>query len=70
MTPDDISKLLNGGAFSIDQFCEAHAITRPTLYRLWKDGKGPRIMRVRHRKLISWEAAAEWRRTCEVEAAA
>ena len=54
---------------SIDEFCEAHGICRATLYNLWKSGDGPRFMRVRDRRLISIEAAADWRRDMEAKAA-
>jgi predicted DNA-binding transcriptional regulator AlpA len=54
-------------AYSVDQFCVAHGISRAMLYKLWTDGKGPRPMSVGSRKLISYEAAADWRRACEVD---
>ena len=54
--------------FSVDEFCVAHNISRAFLYKIWRDGKGPRAMSVGSRKLISYEAAAEWRRSCEVAA--
>ena len=47
--------------FSIDEFCEAHNISRSTFYNLQKIGKGPRLMTVLNRRLISAEAAADWR---------
>jgi hypothetical protein len=56
--------------FSVDEFCVAHSISRAFLYKLWRDGQGPRAMSVGSRKLISHEAAAEWRRSCETEAVA
>ena len=56
-------------AHSVDEFCEAHGICRATLYNLWKSGDGPRFMRVRDRRLISIDAAADWRRDMEAKAA-
>lgn len=56
-------------AHSIGDFCEAHGICRATLYNLWKSGDGPRFMLVRKRRLISKEAAADWRRDMEAKAA-
>jgi ABC-type phosphonate transport system ATPase subunit len=53
-------------AFSIDEFCEAHRISRNTLYRQLAAGTGPRLMCVGARKLISVEAAADWRAAQEV----
>lgn len=54
--------------YSVDEFCRAHRISRASLYNYWAAGIGPRTMRVGSRRLISAEAAAEWRR--EREAAA
>jgi len=48
-------------ASSIEQFCSDHGISRATFYNLLKAGKAPRIMRVGARRLVSEEAAAEWR---------
>ena len=52
-------------AFSIDEFCIAHRISRAMFYKLLKQGRGPRIMAVGSRQIISDEAAAEWRRQME-----
>ncbi|HVM78865.1 MAG TPA: hypothetical protein VMU06_07585 [Stellaceae bacterium] len=56
-------------AFDLDTFCEVHRISRGLLYLLWKEGKGPRFFRAGARRLISAEAAAEWVRAREAEAA-
>lgn len=58
------------GAYTIPSFCGAHGISRAHLYRLWKEGKGPRTMQIGTRRLISVEAAADWRRVMEGEQAA
>lgn len=50
---------------TIPQFCDAHNISRTHLYELIKQGKGPRLMKVGRRTLISTEAAADWRRDME-----
>jgi hypothetical protein len=55
--------------FSIDEFCRGHDLSRATFYILQKTGRGPRLMRVGTRVLISVEAAADWRRRMETEAA-
>jgi hypothetical protein len=55
-------------AYSIDEFCKAHGLSRSTYYNLKKLGLGPREMSVLTRKLISDEAAAEWRRERETNA--
>lgn len=52
-------------ALSIKQFCQQNNISRNLFYTLIKEGLGPRMMSVGRRRLISIEAAAEWRRTME-----
>jgi hypothetical protein len=48
-------------AYTIDEFCEAHRISRRKYYDLVEQGIGPRIMRADSKVLISVEAAADWR---------
>jgi predicted DNA-binding transcriptional regulator AlpA len=48
-------------AYSIDEFCLAHGISRWTYYKMKKDRTGPREMRVGDRGFVSVEAAREWR---------
>jgi predicted DNA-binding transcriptional regulator AlpA len=52
-------------ALSIPEFCEAHGISEAFYYKLKRQGKGPREMKVGARTLITFESAAEWRRTRE-----
>ena len=52
-------------ALSIPEFCEAHGISEGFFYKLKKQGEGPREMKVGARTLITFEFAAEWRRTRE-----
>ncbi len=47
-------------ALSVKDFCEAYNISKSFLYRLKREGKGPRMMRIGRRTLISAEAAREW----------
>ncbi|MBZ9748310.1 helix-turn-helix domain-containing protein [Mesorhizobium sp. CO1-1-7] len=56
-------------AYSIPEFCAAHRISRATFYNLVNDGHAPRTMKVGARVLISREAAADWRKACELGAA-
>lgn len=56
-------------AYSIAQFCDAHHISRTHLHNMCKAGKGPRMMKLGRRVLISAEAAADWRRQLEQETA-
>jgi hypothetical protein len=48
-------------AFTIQQFCQAHGISRALFYILKRQNRGPSLMRVGRRVLISVEAAREWR---------
>jgi predicted DNA-binding transcriptional regulator AlpA len=52
-------------ALSIPEFCKAHGISEGLFYKLKKQGEGPREMKVGVRTLISFESAAEWRRSRE-----
>jgi hypothetical protein len=55
-------------AFTIVEFCQAHRVSRSWLYQEWAAGRGPRFMRAGVKKIITGEAAADWRAR-EVEAA-
>jgi predicted DNA-binding transcriptional regulator AlpA len=57
----------NPSLMSIQTFVADYGISRSSLYRLWQEGAGPKITRVRSRTLISSEAATEWRRRVEAE---
>jgi hypothetical protein len=57
------------GAYTIGQFCEAFKISRGMFYKLKKLGKAPVVMEA-GKPLISYSAAAEWRRAREAEAIA
>jgi hypothetical protein len=57
-------------AYSVQEFCDAHRISRAMFYKMQGGGIGPRTMKVGTRTLISEEAAAEWRREREAETAA
>jgi predicted DNA-binding transcriptional regulator AlpA len=57
---------MNKPAFTVPEFCEAHGrMSRFLFYELVKGGKGPRLMKIGRRTLISQEAAADWRRAME-----
>jgi hypothetical protein len=53
-------------AYTIPEFCEAHRISESTYYNLKSKGLGPRELDA-GRKIITFEAAAEWRAADEVE---
>ena len=53
------------GTYTVFQFCGAHNISRSMFYKQMKLGQGPRLMQVGRRRMISNEAAAEWRQRME-----
>ena len=55
-------------AYSVNEFCLRHGISRATLYNLWTIGEGPRRMIVGGRVMISRESADAWRRQRETAA--
>jgi hypothetical protein len=57
-------------AFTVEEFCRAHRIGSATYYELKKSEQGPDEMEVGRRRIISFEAAARWRREREKAAAA
>jgi hypothetical protein len=59
------------GALSIERFCDEYDICRGTFHKLQRTGKGPKIMKVGTRTLITRSAALEWERKmlAETEAA-
>jgi hypothetical protein len=52
-------------AFSIPEFCRRNGFGPGLYFKIARDGRGPRVMRVGRRTLISREAAEEWRRARE-----
>jgi predicted DNA-binding transcriptional regulator AlpA len=52
---------------SIPTFVAQYSISRSTLYKLWKEGRGPKITRVHGRTLIGARAADEWAAQMEAE---
>jgi hypothetical protein len=53
-------------AFTVSEFCAAHRISRTKLYELWAAGTGPRFFYIGVKKIITAEAAADWRREREL----
>lgn len=58
---------MNKPTYTVPQFLDGHNISRTHFYELIKHGKGPRLMKIGRRTLISAEAAAEWRKQMEAE---
>jgi hypothetical protein len=57
-------------AYTIEEFCAAHRLSPAMYFKLKTQGLGPREMEVGTRKIISGEAAADWRRAREQTSAA
>lgn len=55
-------------AFTVAELAHAYRLSRATLYNLWREGAGPKRMRVRGRVLVSRDAAEDWRRQLEAAA--
>jgi hypothetical protein len=49
-------------AFTIQEFCDAHRISRSQFYRLREKGLGPKEKSVLGKIIITAESAAAWRR--------
>ena len=56
-------------SYSVDEFCQAERISRVLFYKLLKEGRGPRIMKVGNRTTISPAARVEWHALMEAQAA-
>jgi predicted DNA-binding transcriptional regulator AlpA len=54
-------------AYTIEEFCQRHRMSRAGYYKLRNQGRTPVEMRLGSKVLISREAAAEWRRRIEAE---
>jgi predicted DNA-binding transcriptional regulator AlpA len=52
-------------AQSVSDFCRTYGISRSMFYKLSRAGKGPRLMKIGRRTLISAQAASEWQRQIE-----
>lgn len=46
--------------YSVRDFCAAHSLSRSFLYRLVKEGLGPKLLKVGSKTLISREEARRW----------
>ena len=57
-------------AYSIATFCIAHHLSQAMYFKMKAEGWGPAEMKVGSRVLISFEAAAAWRRQREAAAKA
>jgi hypothetical protein len=56
-------------AYSIPEWSRRHNVSVQLFYKPQREGRGPAVMHIGRRTLISAEAAAQWRRDRETEAA-
>ena len=55
----------NEASYTVEEFCLAERMCRAMLYRLWKEGKGPRFYsngrcrHITHQARLDWQAARE-----------
>ena len=54
--------------FTVDELCADNKISRVLFYSLRKAGKGPRVMKLGRRTLITKAAVADWHTAMETEA--
>jgi hypothetical protein len=66
--PDSTNQSAPTMARTIREFCAGHRISRTHFHNLRKAGKGPRVMRLGRRVLITPEAEADWHAQLEQEA--
>ena len=50
------------GAVSVAEHCRQYGISKTTFYELQRQGRGPRLMRIGGRTLVTHEAALAWQR--------
>jgi predicted DNA-binding transcriptional regulator AlpA len=56
-------------AYSPEQFCVLFAISRSSLYKAWREKRGPKFYKIGQSVRISREAAVEWIHDLEVATA-
>ena len=52
-------------SYTITSFCELERISRAFLYKLWREGNGPRYYQIGSIRRISEEARLEWQQQHE-----
>jgi len=52
-------------SYTVEEFCRAERMSRSMVYKLWKEGKGPKfywvgtVRRISHQARIEWQQARE-----------
>lgn len=52
-------------AQDVNTFCETYGISRSMFYKLQRQGKGPRLLKIGKRTLVTIEAAEQWQQDME-----
>ena len=47
--------------YDVKSFCKANNFSRTFFYKLLKEGRGPKTIKIGHRTMITREAAETWR---------
>jgi hypothetical protein len=56
-------------AFSVDQFCQRNGICKAHFYNAVRAGRGPRLMKVGRRTLVTRQAETDWHGAVEAATA-
>jgi hypothetical protein len=59
-----------GPSHKVSGFCALEQMSRSELYKLWKQGLGPRFYYAGNRRRITEQARLDWHREAEARAAA
>lgn len=51
--------------YSIEDFCAAYSLSRSMLYKMWRQGIGPRYFKIGKRVLMTVKAVEAWQRERE-----
>ncbi len=54
------TRSMQTNAYSINEFCQSHGISRSMFYVLLERGQAPKTMKIGRRRLISAAEAARW----------
>jgi hypothetical protein len=58
---------VEAAVYDIARFCDSHNVSRTKLYKLWREGRGPKFFKLGKSLRITAEAAAEWRAAMQAE---
>jgi hypothetical protein len=61
-SPSIPQMIIEPAAYTIEEFCKAHKISLGLYYKIKKAGTGPREKEINNRRIITREAAVEWRK--------